>query len=62
LLLASVRARELTESHDEDWFRNPRAVDQLRSEAALPPQCETSPDDLRAGAVALHGALLEQLS
>jgi len=62
LLLASVRARELTESHDEDWFRNPRAVDQLRSEAALPPQCEASPDDLRAGAVALHGALLEQLS
>ncbi len=62
LLLAPLRARELTESHDEDWYRNPRAIDQLRSEAALPPQCEVSPDRLRAGAAALHRALLDQLT
>jgi hypothetical protein len=62
LLLAPLRARELTESHDEDWFRNPRGVDQLRSEAALPPQCEVSPEELRAGAAALHRTLLDALS
>ncbi len=27
----------LCEEHDEDWFRSPRAVERLRSEAAMPP-------------------------
>jgi hypothetical protein len=30
LLLAAERARELRDVHDEDWYRNPRAVDELR--------------------------------
>jgi hypothetical protein len=29
-LLAAERARELRDAHDEDWYRNPRAVDELR--------------------------------
>jgi hypothetical protein len=29
-LLAAERARELRDVHDEDWYRNPRAVDELR--------------------------------
>jgi hypothetical protein len=62
LLLAPRRALQLTESHDEDWFRNPRAVDQLRSEAALPPQCEVPADRLREGTVALRRNLLAALS
>src|SRR6185503_15385466 len=36
-LLAVERARELTDAHDEDWFRNPRAIEQLRAEAHRPP-------------------------
>jgi hypothetical protein len=38
LLLAAERAAQLTEAHDEDWFRNPRAIEQLRAEAKLPPR------------------------
>jgi hypothetical protein len=38
LLLAAERAQRLTEAHDEDWFRNPRAIEQLRAEAKLPPR------------------------
>jgi hypothetical protein len=30
LLLATHRARELRDVHDEDWYRNPRAVDEVR--------------------------------
>jgi hypothetical protein len=37
-LVAQARAERLTEAHDEDWYRNPRAIDQLRAEARLPPR------------------------
>jgi hypothetical protein len=37
-LVAHARAERLTEAHDEDWFRNPRALEQLRAEARLPPR------------------------
>lgn len=40
LLLALDGANRLRDEHDEDWFRNPRAIDQLRSEAARPPPVE----------------------
>lgn len=36
-LLAVERMSELTHAHDEDWFRNPRAIEQLRAEAHRPP-------------------------
>jgi hypothetical protein len=38
MMAASAQAEALACAHDEDWFRNPRAIDQLRSEAVLPPQ------------------------
>jgi hypothetical protein len=47
--LARARLDTLQESHDEDWFRNPRAIDQIRSEAELSPATRVSSDDLRAG-------------
>lgn len=61
LLLAASEAEQLTEAHDEDWFRNPRAIDQLRSEAALPPVRGVSPDALEAGARSLSRLLVRAL-
>lgn len=37
VLRAAQRYEQLLSEHDEDWFGNPRAADQLRSEAALTP-------------------------
>ena len=42
-LLAAQRERELIDVHDEDWFRNPRAIEQLRAEAHRPPQAQVEP-------------------
>ncbi len=50
LFLGALSAKQLTEAHDEDWFRNPRGVDQLRSEAGLPPATEVDSDLLKQGA------------
>lgn len=61
-LLAARRAQQLTEDHDEDWFRNPRAADQLRSEAELSPEPAATQESLDAGALALCAALAEALS
>lgn len=60
MLLATEHARHLTEAHDDDWYRNPRAVEQLRAEAALPPAVTTTRAALDAGAAEL-GRLLEGL-
>jgi hypothetical protein len=46
LLAAAAQSRRLVEEHDEDWFFNPRAADQLRSEAMRPPAVEMSADDV----------------
>lgn len=47
-LLAIERADALVEAHDEDWFRNPRAIEQLRAEARLPPRSAVTPERLEA--------------
>lgn len=47
--LAYGSLARLEEEHDEDWFRNPRAIDQLRSEAQLSPSTRATADDLRVG-------------
>lgn len=58
LLLALSLEAELVETHDEDWFRNPRAIEELRERARLP--VETEPN---AGALARgEKRLLERLS
>jgi hypothetical protein len=43
-LLAAQRTADLVEAHDEDWFRNPRAIEQLRAEARLPPTPQAEPE------------------
>lgn len=37
-LLAAAEIGRLRDAHDEDWFRNPRGIDQLRSETRRPPE------------------------
>jgi hypothetical protein len=61
LLLAATRARELADEHDEDWFRNPRAIDQLRAETRVVPATTCTPDALQAGVHSLTHALTSQL-
>jgi hypothetical protein len=48
LLMAAQRAEQLLETHDEDWFRNPRAIEQLRAEAHQPPVAHVAPEELAA--------------
>ena len=43
-LLAVARTEALIEAHDEDWFKNPRAIEQLRAEASLPPATTVEPE------------------
>lgn len=61
LLLASSLDQRLIESHDDDWYRNPRAGDELRSEASLVPETKTNASALRAGASALKENLARAL-
>lgn len=43
-LQGAALQRRLREIYDEDWYRNPRAIDQLRSEAARPPAVTVEPE------------------
>jgi hypothetical protein len=61
LLLGFQHAEALTTSHDVDWFRNPRAIDQLRSEAAMPPSFEVDPQRLDAAAAITVASLGDAL-
>ncbi len=49
MLLAVARARELTDAHDSDWFRNPRAIEELRAEASSPPPITADLETLERG-------------
>jgi hypothetical protein len=61
LFLAAQRAEQLATEHDEDWFRNPRAIEQLRAEARVVPATTCTSDSLQAGARCLTQALVAQL-
>jgi hypothetical protein len=61
LLLAAARAEELVETHDEDWFRNPRAIEELRADARVPPETTCAPAQLEHGARALGATLFPKL-
>jgi hypothetical protein len=39
----------MVEAHDQDWFRNPRAVDELRANAARPCEVHAATDAVRHG-------------
>jgi hypothetical protein len=61
LLLAASWHRRLLEAHDEDWFRNPRAIEEIRAEAEEVPEASVSPERLAKGARELSGWLAERL-
>jgi hypothetical protein len=62
LLLAATQVAELIQQHDADWFRNPRAVEQVRAEANLPPPARASQEALTRGGQALSAWLSELLA
>lgn len=61
LLLAASLQRHFIETHDEDWFRNPRAIDELRTQANSPAAATVAPQRLTQGAGDLLGLLRERL-
>jgi hypothetical protein len=61
LLRAAQRFEVLVDEHDEDWFDNPRAVDQLRSEAALTPQVTLTRAELEPCRDACYRFLVETI-
>jgi hypothetical protein len=61
VLLAARRTEDLVASHDSDWFRNPRAVEQLRAEVDLSPATTTTEAELELGANALWRLLDDAL-
>ena len=60
-LLASSRHESLVQAHDEDWFRNPRAIAELRAELSEPAPSEVTAEELAAGASAFQARLLALL-
>lgn len=61
LFTAAERDRDLTERHDEDWFRNPRCIEELRADLESPPPLEPAAPVLGAGAKTLASAITEAI-
>lgn len=55
--LAHVLDQEFTQRHDEDWFRNPRAEEELRSMASKPPPIVAEAELVKLGL----GRFIEEL-
>jgi hypothetical protein len=54
ILLAASKHEALVQTHDDDWFRNPRAIRELRAELGEPALGEISPEAWSAGARAFR--------
>lgn len=54
LVLAAARAEALAEEYDDDWFRNPRAIERLRAETRLPAPTRAEPSELELGQTLLQ--------
>jgi hypothetical protein len=50
LFLAAELAARLVDEHDEDWYRNPRAVEELRETGRSPAATAPQPEALERGA------------
>jgi hypothetical protein len=62
LLLAGSESAALREAYDDDWYRNPRAIERLRDESRLSPDPTTTKDALHAASDALYAALVERIT
>jgi hypothetical protein len=62
LLLAAELADTLTRAHDEDWFRNPRAAEELRAEADRPPEVNVEVAAVERGGALLANEIRESLA
>lgn len=60
-LLAASRYEQLEQTHDEDWFRNPRAIAELRAELSEPAQALPSAEALTRGARAFQARIFAML-
>lgn len=60
LLLAAALAERLTNEHDEDWYRNPRAIELLRDDSRLSPVPTTTDEALAVGGRALHDFIVDR--
>lgn len=54
LLLAATQTAHLIETHDEDWYRNPRAVEDIVETSRAPAITLASAEDLTHGAAQLR--------
>jgi len=61
VFLAAALAEQLAAEHDEDWFRNPRAIEQLRAETRVAPATTCTTESLDAGARSLKQTLVAGL-
>ena len=57
ILLAASKHEVLVQTHDDDWFRNPRAIRELRAGLGEPAVEETSAEAFSAGARAFRARL-----
>lgn len=53
LFVAAELAARFVDEHDEDWYRNPRAVEEIRETARLPAATAADPGTMERGATAL---------
>ncbi len=53
LFVATEHAARLVAEHDEDWYRNPRAVEEIRESGRLPAATTPAPEALESGSRAL---------
>jgi hypothetical protein len=56
-LLAASHQRALVEAHDDDWFRNPRAIRELRAGLGEPDNTEVTGETLAAGSGAFRARI-----
>ncbi len=49
LCMAARRHHQFREAYDDDWYRDPRAAEQLREECSLPPAMYYAQDDVLQG-------------
>jgi hypothetical protein len=61
LWLAAFTQARYVKAHDEDWFRNPRAEEEWRSDVSRPPAFEISPSELTQGRALLLAWLQDNL-